>query len=66
MVNDASFWQRVVPQIGIEAVPVERSLLAPPIDPFEDQSFGHIMVSLYGSAITADTIILIVTSELRQ
>ena len=53
MVNNARFRQWIVLQIHIEAFPVERGFLAPPIDPIEDQSFGHIMVSLYSSAIAA-------------
>ncbi len=65
MVNNARFRQRVVLQIRCEAFPVERRFLAPPIDPLKDQSFGHIMVSLNSSAITADAIILKVTSQLR-
>ena len=52
-------------QIRCEAFPIERRFLAPPIDPLKDQSFGHIMVSLNSSAITADTIVLIVASQLR-
>ena len=65
MVNDARFRQRVVLQIRRETFPIERGFLAPSIDPLEDQSFGHIMVSLNSSAIAADTIILKVTSQLR-
>ncbi len=65
MVNDARFRQRVVLQIRREAFPIERGFLAPPIDPLEDQLFGHVMVSLNSSAIAADAIILKVTSQLR-
>jgi hypothetical protein len=52
-------------QIRFEAFPGEQRFLAPPIDPLKDQSFGHIMVSFNSSVIAADTIILIVTSQLR-
>ncbi len=62
MVNNARFRQWIVLQIRCEAFPVERGFLAPPIDPLKDQSLGHIMVSLNSSAITADTIVPIVTS----
>ncbi len=65
MVNNARFRQWIVLQIRGEAFPVERSFLAPPIDPLKNQSFGHVMVSLNSSAITADTIVLIVASQLR-
>ncbi len=64
MVHDAGFRQRVVLQIRREAFPIERGFLAPPIDPLKDQLFGHIMVALNSSAITADTIVLTVTSQL--
>ncbi len=65
MVNNARFRQWIVLQIRCEAFPIERGFLAPPIDPLKDQSFGHIMVSLNSSAITADAIVLKVTSQLR-
>ncbi len=39
--------------------------LAPPIKPLKYQLLCHIMVSLNSMAITADTIILIVASQLR-
>ena len=65
MMNNVRFRQRIVPQILSETFPVERGFLTPPIQPLKDYSFGHIIVSLYSSAITADTIVLIVTSELR-
>ena len=65
MVNDARRRQRVVLQIRFEAFPVERRFLAPLIDPLKNQLFGHIMEPLNSSAITTDTIVLIVTSELR-
>ncbi len=65
MVHDARFRQRVVLQVRCEAFPIERGFLAPPIDPLKDQSFGLIMVSLNSSAITADAIVLNVTSQLR-
>ena len=52
-------------QIHFEALPVERRFLAPPIEPLEDQSFGHIVESLNSSAITTDAIVLIVASQLR-
>ena len=51
-------------QIFNEAIPVERGFLAPPVDPLVDQSFRNMMESLNGSAITTDTIVLIVTSQL--
>ena len=63
--NDASFRQWVVLQILSEAFPVERGFLAPAIQPLKDQSSGHMLVSLNSSAIATDTIVLIVTSELR-
>jgi len=63
MVNDTRFRNRVVRQILIEAFPVERGFLAPPIDPLKDQSLGHVVVSLKSAAITADTIVLISTRE---
>ena len=62
--NNARFRQWVVLQILNETVPIVRSFLAPSIDPLIDQSLGHMMVSLNSFAITADTIVLIVTSEL--
>lgn len=65
MVDNARFRQWIVLQIRREAFPIERGFLAPPIDPLKDQSFGHIMVSLNSSTITADAIILKVTSQLR-
>ncbi|MDH4238185.1 MAG: hypothetical protein OEW48_01345 [Phycisphaerae bacterium] len=52
-------------QICFEAFPVERCFLAPPIKPLKYQLLCHIMLSLNSSAITADTIILIVASQLR-
>ncbi len=52
-------------QICFEAFPVERGFLAPPIKPLKYQLLYHIMVPLNSSAITADTIVLIVTSQLR-
>ena len=52
-------------QIRIEAFPVERRFLTPPIDPLKDQSFGNIVESLNSSAIATDAIVLIVTSQLR-
>ena len=52
-------------QIFNEAIPVERGFLAPPVDPLVDQSFRNMMESLNSSAITTDTIVLIVTSQLR-
>ena len=52
-------------QISFEALPVKRRFLAPPIEPLKDQSSGHLMESLNSSAITTDTIVLIVTSQLR-
>ena len=48
-----------------EIFPVERSFLAPTIEPLKGQSFGNMMEPLNGSAIATDTIVLIVTSELR-
>ena len=65
MMNNARFGQRIVLQIRCEAFPIERGLLAPPIDPLKDQLFGHVMVSLNSSAIAADAIVLKVTSQLR-
>ena len=52
-------------QICFEAFPVERGFLAPPIKPLKYQLLCHIMVSLNSSAITADAIVLKVTSQLR-
>ena len=52
-------------QICFEAFPCERGFLAPPIKPLKDQSSGHLIESLNSSAITADTIILKVASQLR-
>ncbi len=52
-------------QICFEAFPRKRSFLAPPIKTLKYQSSGHLMVSLNSSAITADTIILIVAPQLR-
>ena len=52
-------------QIRIEAFPAKRSFLTPPIDPLKDQSFGNIVETLNSSMITTDTIVLIVTSQLR-
>ena len=52
-------------QICFEAFPVERGFLTPPIKPLKYQLLCHIMVSLNSSAITTDTIILIVASQLR-
>ena len=63
--NNARFGQWVVLQILNETSPVVRGFLAPSIDPFIDQSFGHMMILLNSSAIATDTIVLIVTSELR-
>ena len=64
MMNNARFRQWVVLQILSETFPVERGFLAPTIQPLEDQSSCHMLVSLNSSAITTDTIILVVTSEL--
>ena len=52
-------------QICFEAFPTKRAFLAPPIEPLKNQTFCHIMVSLNSSAITANTIVLIVASQLR-
>ena len=65
MMNNTRFRQWVVFQILNETAPVVRSFLAPSIDPLIDQSFGHMMISLNSSAIATNTIVLIVTSELR-
>ena len=51
-------------QVLHEAIPIERGFLAPPVDPLVDQSFRNIMESLNSFAITTDTIVLIVTSQL--
>ena len=58
MVNDARFRQWVMLQIHVEAFPVERRFLAPPIDPLKDQSFGRIVESLNSSAIAYELIAL--------
>ena len=52
-------------QILDETFPIVRSFLAPSIDPLIGQPFGHMMVSLNSFSIAADTIVLIVTSQLR-
>ena len=52
-------------QIYFEAFPGKRSFLASPIKPLKYQILCHKMVSLNSSAITTDTIILIVASQLR-
>ena len=63
--NNARFRKRVVLQIVFEAFPGKRLFLTPPIDPLKGQSFGNIVEPLNGSTITTDTIVLIVTSQLR-
>ena len=65
MMNDARFRQRIVLQILLEALPIERLLLTAPIKPLENQSLGNLMESLNTSAISTDTIVLVVTPELR-
>ena len=52
-------------QVLNKAIPIERGFLAPPVDPLVDQSFRNMMESFNSSAITTDTIVLIVTSQLR-
>ena len=65
MMNNARFRKWIVLQICFKAFPRKRAFLAPPIKPLKYQLLRHIMVSFYSMAITADTIILIVTSQLR-
>ncbi len=65
MMNNAGFRQWIVFQIYFEAFPFKRGFLAPPIKPLKYQLLYHIMVPLNSSAITTDTILLIVTSQLR-
>ena len=52
-------------QVRFEVFPCERSLLTPPVQPLKNQSFGLIVESPNSSTITADTIVLKVTSQLR-
>ena len=65
-VDDAGLWQRVVLQVILKARPVERDLLTSSVQPLEDQRLGHISESTQGAAVTADPIVLIVTSQLGQ
>ena len=65
MVNDARFRQWIVLQILLEAFPIKRSLLTAPIKPLEYQSLGNLVESLNTSAIPTDTIVLVMTHELR-
>jgi len=63
MIDNARLRQWVMLQILDETFPIVRSFLAPSIDPLEDQSFGHMMISLNSFTVAADTIVLIVTSD---
>jgi len=54
----------VVLQIRFEAFPSERLSLTPPIQPLKYQSLGNKVKSLNRSAISSDTIVLVVTPEL--
>jgi len=50
-------------QILIKAVPIERDFLTTPIEPFENQPFGNIVVTLYHPAVTTYAILLVMTSQ---
>ena len=65
MENDARFRKGIVLQIRFKAFPDERRFLTPPIQPLKNQSFGNKVKSLNSSAISTDTIVLVVTPELR-
>jgi|GEM_PF-6612789 len=64
LVDDTRLRQWVVPQIRIEADPIERDFLTPPIDPFENQPPDSLVIAVYHPAVTTNAIVLVMASQL--
>jgi len=63
-VDNAGLRQWIVLQILSKALPIERDFLASPIEPLENQPFGHCVIALYHPAVSTDAIVLVMASQL--